>query len=191
MFAQRSDFRRGYRKENNKIDRLLVMKLNDKTSFKIGDKAVYPAHGVGVIESIESKEISGTKHTFYIMRILENDMTIMIPTKNVTSVGLRDVVSKKEISKIYGILRERNISFGNQAWNRRYREYMGKIKTGSPFEIAEVLRDLILLKGEKDLSFGERRILDLARGLLIKELSVAKNRTEESIEQDLENIFNC
>jgi len=164
------------------------MKSNGKT-FKVGDKAVYPAHGVGVIESIEIKEISGVKHTFYILRILDNDMTIMIPTKNIHSVGLREVVSKKDIAKIYSILKDRNTSFENQAWNRRYREYMNKIKTGSPFEIAEVFRDLILLKMEKELSFGEKRILDMARNLLVKELSIAQNRPEESIRQYLEEIF--
>jgi len=166
----------------------IAMKSNGKT-FKVGDKAVYPAHGVGVIESIEIKEISGVKHTFYILRILDNDMTIMIPTKNIHSVGLREVVSKKDIAKIYSILKDRNTSFENQAWNRRYREYMNKIKTGSPFEIAEVFRDLILLKMEKELSFGEKRILDMARNLLVKELSIAQNRPEESIRQYLEEIF--
>ena len=159
--------------------------------FKIGDKAVYPAHGVGVIESIENKEISGIKHTFYMLRILDNDMTIMIPTKNTATVGLREVVAIEEIPKVYAILRDRHVSIESQAWNRRYREYMEKIKTGSVFEVAEVLRDLILLKTDKDLSFGERRILDMAQHLLIKELSVAKNSPEESIKHDLEAIFNC
>ena len=159
--------------------------------FKIGDKAVYPAHGVGVIESIENKEISGTEHTFYMLRILDNDMTIMIPTKNTDTVGLREIISTKEIPKIYEILKDRTISIEGQAWNRRYREYMEKIKTGSAFEVAEVLRDLIRLKTDKDLSFGERRILDVARNLLVKELSVAKNSPEESIKHDLETLFNC
>jgi len=166
------------------------MKGNGKM-FKIGDKAVYPAHGVGVIESIENKEISGTEHTFYMLRILDNDMTIMIPTKNTDTVGLREIISTKEIPKIYEILKDRTISIEGQAWNRRYREYMEKIKTGSVFEVAEVLRDLIRLKTDKDLSFGERRILDVARNLLVKELSVAKNSPEESIKHDLETLFNC
>ena len=161
------------------------------TMFKVGDLAVYPAHGVGVIDAIESKEISGRKQTFYMLRILDNDMTIMIPTKNIDSVGLREVVSHKEITRIYSILKERKASLENQAWNRRYREYMEKIKTGSAFGIAEVLRDLFLLKMDKDLSYGERKIMDLARSLLVKELSIAKNTPEESIEQDLETIFNC
>jgi len=159
--------------------------------FKVGDIAVYPAHGVGVIDSIENKEISGSTHTFYILRILDNDMTIMIPTNNTEAVGLREIISSQEISRVYDILKERNVTVESQAWNRRYREYMEKIKTGSAFEIAEVFRDLFLLKMDKDLSYGERRILDIARNLLIKELSIAKNSPEESIEQDLETIFNC
>ncbi|MCX8012164.1 MAG: CarD family transcriptional regulator, partial [Desulfobacterota bacterium] len=84
-----------------------------------------------------------------------------------------------------------NTSFESQAWNRRYREYMNKIKTGSPFEIAQVFRDLVLLKMEKELSFGEKRILDMARNLLVKELSIAQNRPEENIRQHLEEIFNA
>ena len=165
------------------------MKGNGK-EFKVGDKAVYPAHGVGVIESIESKEISGTKYNFYILRILDNDMTIMIPTKNIDAVGLREIIPTKEIPRVYEILKNREISAENQTWNRRYREYMEKIKTGSVFEVAEVLRDLILIKINKDLSFGERRILDMAKNLLVKELSIAKDSSEECIRQDLEAIFN-
>ena len=115
----------------------------------------------------------------------------MIPTKNTDAVGLREIVSTKEIPRIYDILKDRTVSIEGQAWNRRYREYMEKIKTGSVFEVAEVLRDLILLKTDKDLSFGERRILDMARNLLVKELSVAKNSPEESIKNDLETLFNC
>ncbi|MBW1679235.1 MAG: CarD family transcriptional regulator [Deltaproteobacteria bacterium] len=166
------------------------MKENGK-EFKVGDKAVYPAHGVGVIESIENKEFSGIKRTFYMLRILDNDITIMIPTENIDTVGLRDIISTKEIPRVYEILKNRKISAENQTWNRRYREYMEKIKTGSVFEVAEVLRDLILIKIDKDLSFGERRILNIAKNLLVKELSIAKDISEECIRQDLEDIFNC
>jgi CarD family transcriptional regulator len=162
-----------------------------EVSFRIGDKAVYPAHGVAEITGIESKEISGTKHTFYILRILENGMRIMVPTKNVAAVGLRQVVNKTEVKEVYDILKSREVSVEGQTWNRRYREYMEKIKTGSVFEIAEVLRDLSLLKHDKDLSFGERKMLDTARSLLVKELAVAKSAKEEKIERELEEIFTC
>ena len=157
--------------------------------FKEGDLAVYPAHGVGVIEKIESKEISGCRQDFYVMRILENDMKIMIPTQNVNNVGLREIIGKKDVPKLLTILKKRDVTVDNQTWNRRYREYMEKIKTGSVYEVAEVYRDLLMLKLEKDLSFGERKMLDIARSLLVKEISLAKNVKEEQVERDLDRIF--
>lgn len=157
--------------------------------FKIGDMAVYPAHGVGVIERIETQEISGFQQDFYVMRILENDMIIMIPTQNVTNVGLREIIAQQEVPKLYSILKKRDIAVDNQTWNRRYREYTDKIKTGSVFEVAEVYRDLLMLKVEKELSFGERKMLDTARNLLVKEISLAKKVEEEQVEQDLDRIF--
>lgn len=157
--------------------------------FKIGDLAVYPAHGVGVIEKIETREISGLSQDFYVMRILENDMIIMIPTENVDNVGLREIIGQNEVPKLYSILEKRDVVVDNQTWNRRYREYMEKIKTGSVFEVAEVYRDLLMLKVEKDLSFGERKMLDTARTLLVKEISLARNVEEEQIEEDLDRIF--
>ena len=157
--------------------------------FSIGDLAVYPAHGVGVIEKIESQEISGCQQDFYVMRILENDMIIMIPTNNVGNVGLRDLIGQTDVPKLYSILKERDIILDSQTWNRRYREYMDKIKSGSPFEVAEVYRDLLILKLEKDLSFGERKMLDTARSLLVKEISLAKKVEETQIEKDLDKMF--
>jgi len=157
--------------------------------FKVGDLAVYPAHGVGVIERVESREVSGSSQDFYVMRILENDMIIMIPIKNVNNVGLREIIGRKEVPKLYSILRKRDVMIENQTWNRRYREYMEKIKTGSVYEVAEVYRDLLMLKTDKDLSFGERKMLDTARTLLVKEISLAKKVAEAQIERDLEKIF--
>jgi CarD family transcriptional regulator len=157
--------------------------------FNIGDLAVYPAHGVGIIEKIEAREISGCRQDFYVMRILDNDMIIMIPTNNVDNVGLRDIIGQKEVRELYSILKKRDIPIDNQTWNRRYREYMEKIKTGSAFEVAEVYRDLLMLKLEKELSFGERKMLDTARSLLVKEISLAKDVGEEQIEKDLDKIF--
>jgi CarD family transcriptional regulator len=157
--------------------------------FNIGDMAVYPAHGVGVIEKVESQEISGCRQDFYVMRILDNDMIIMIPTVNVNNVGLREIIGQTEVPRLYSILKKRDVAVDNQTWNRRYREYMEKIKTGSVFEVAEVYRDLLMLKVEKELSFGERKMLDIARNLLVKEVSIAKNVGEEQVEKDLDKIF--
>lgn len=162
----------------------------DSMDFKIGDMAVYPTHGVGVIESVEVKKISGNDQKFYIMRILGNGMTIMIPTDNIDQVGLRGIITRKEATKVYKILKDKKHKpSDSQTWNRRYREYMDRLKTGSVYEVATVLRDLFLLRGGKELSFGERRMLDIAKGLLVKELSVAQSMSEEKIESNIEAIF--
>jgi CarD family transcriptional regulator len=157
--------------------------------FNVGDLAVYPAHGVGVIEKIEAQEISGCQQDFYVMRILDNNMIIMIPTNNVNNVGLRDLICQTEVTRLYSILKKRDVTIDNQTWNRRYREYMDKIKTGSAFEVAEVYRDLLILKLDKDLSFGERKMLDTARNLLVKEISLARKIGEDQVEKDLDKIF--
>ena len=157
--------------------------------FQVGDLAVYPAHGVGIIEKIESQEISGCKQDFYVMRILDNDMIIMIPTTNVDHVGLRDLIAKTELPKLFSILKKRDVILDSQTWNRRYRDYMEKIKTGSVFEVAEVYRDLLILRFDKELSFGERKMLDTARTLLVKEISLAKDITESQVESDLDLMF--
>jgi CarD family transcriptional regulator len=159
--------------------------------FKIGDKAVYPGHGVGEMTGIVHEDIAGQRQSFYELKMLDNGLKIKIPINKVGSVGLRDIIHEKEVKQVYSILKEKDIAVDSTTWNRRYREYTEKIKTGSVFEIAEVLRDLYLLKFDKDLSFGERKMLDTARSLLIKELSLAKNCDEEEIEGDLRAIFNC
>ena len=159
-------------------------------TFQVGDLAVYPAHGVGEIRAIESRVVNGEKHDFYIMKVIENGMTIMIPTNNVDSVGLRDVINKKEVPKVYAVMKSRKEGIAdNQTWNRRYREYMDKIKTGSLYDVAEVFRDLFLLKLNKDLSFGERKLYDTAQILLVRELSTAKKTDEDSILSEIESLF--
>jgi CarD family transcriptional regulator len=123
------------------------------------------------------------------MRLLDSDMIIMIPTNNARNVGLRDMIDNQAVDQVYQILRSRPSRLNNQTWNRRYRDYMDKIKTGSPFQVAEVLRDLTLLKAEKDLSFGERKMLDTARNLLIKELSLVHEKEETEIEARLQELL--
>jgi len=158
--------------------------------FNVGDLAVYPAHGVGKIQAIESRVVNGEKHDFYIMKVLENGMVIMIPTRNVESVGLRGIISKKEIPRVYEVMKFRKDGApDNQTWNRRYREYMDKIRTGSLFDVAEVFRDLSLLKLTKDLSFGERKLYDTAQVLLVRELSTAKKTDETTIISEIESFF--
>jgi CarD family transcriptional regulator len=167
-----------------------VKQVQISQEFSPGDLAVYPAHGVGRIEAIESREIGGNRMDFYIMKILENGMVIMIPTKNVDSVGLRSVIHKNDVDKVYEIMTsKRENTIDNQTWNRRYREYMDKIKTGSLYDVAEVFRDLFILKLTKDLSFGERKLLDTAKGLLLKELCTAKDKDEKAIMAEIESLF--
>jgi CarD family transcriptional regulator len=148
--------------------------------FQVGDLAVYPAHGVGEIQAVESRVVNGERQDFYIMKVLENGMVIMIPTRNVESVGLRDIINKKEVPKVYEVMRVRTDGVPAQTWNRRYREYMDKIKTGSLYDVAEVFRDLSLLKLTKDLSFGERKLYDTAQVLLVRELSTAKKNRRKN-----------
>jgi CarD family transcriptional regulator len=157
--------------------------------FQIGALAVYPAHGVGVIESIQEREVAGFHQSFYIMRLLDTDMIIMIPTRNAHNIGLRTVVDNQAVIEVFEILRERPTRLNQQTWNRRYRDYMDKIKTGSLFRVAEVLRDLTLLKLEKELSFGERKMLDTAKNLLVKELSLVNNKEEDEIEAQLYELL--
>jgi len=160
-------------------------------TFRVGDLAVYPAHGVAQIIGVETREISSSKQTFYILKILDNGMKIMIPTKNAAAVGLRELIREEEVDEVFEILKSREVSVEGQTWNRRYREYMEKIKTGSVFEIAEVLRDLQRLKRHKELSLCERKMLDTARTLLVKEIAVATKSKEGKIEEKLNRIFAC
>ena len=159
------------------------------SSFKAGDKIVYPAHGVGEITEIKFKKIGAEDHTFYEINILESGMRIMVPTHQADTVGLRKVIDKVTIQKIYKILSQRNIKVDTQTWNRRYREYTQKIKTGSVYEMAEVLRDLSVLGKGKELSFGEKKMFDTVRDLLVSEIAIAKARTHEKILGELADII--
>ena len=157
--------------------------------FSEGDMAVYPAHGVGVIESIVNQNIAGQDQDFYVLKILDNNMTIMIPTHSSENVGLRAIIKKSEVKDVLSILEDRSVEIGSQTWNRRYRDYMEKIKTGSIHEVAVVLRDLFLLSVDKDLSYGERKMKDTAKRLLVKEISLAKKVDEEKISRKIDKMF--
>jgi CarD family transcriptional regulator len=157
--------------------------------FKVGESAVYPAHGIAVIKRIDERDVGGKKKSFYVLQVLENQMTIMVPTDNAAAVGLRSIISDKDVSQVYSILKMRDVKIDQTTWNRRYRDYMEKIKTGSIYEISEVLRDLFLLRHSKDLSFGERKMLDQAKALIVKEISIAKRTQESVVEQEIQQIF--
>src|SRR5262245_41317731 len=161
------------------------------TQFEVGEHAVYRDNGVGTVLAIETKQFGGASHTFYVIKFQDAGTKVMIPTNNAEEKGLRKIISRDEANRVIDILKKTNVKIDNQTWNRRYREYMEKIKTGSVYEIAEVLRDLQRLKGDKELSFGERKMLDTARTLLVKEIAVATKSKEGKIEEKLNRIFAC
>jgi CarD family transcriptional regulator len=157
--------------------------------FKVGDCAVYPSHGVAMVKRIDERQVGGQTKHFYVLQVVESQMTIMVPVDNADSVGLREIISDKEVLNVYKILKKRDVKIDQTTWNRRFREYSEKIKTGSVYEIAEVLRNLFLLRSSKDLSFGERKMLDQAKALLVKEISLARQAKEDAIEQEIQTIF--
>lgn len=158
------------------------------SSFNIGDKVVYPMHGAGIIEAIEEKEVLGEKQRYYIMKLPIGEMKVMIPMDNVAEIGLRQIIDSDGVDKVYHILRG-EVSKMSQNWNRRYRANMEKIKSGDIFEVAEVVRNLAIRDKEKGLSTGERKMLDNARQILISELVLAQDSTEEQIETSLDELL--
>lgn len=157
--------------------------------LEVGDKAVHPAHGLGEITAIEQREIGGTKGEFFILRILDNGMRVMVPRTSAQAAGLRPVMSTKEADKVLDTMKAREVAVDLQPWSRRFRAYTEMIKSGSPHEVAKVLRDMYRLKFDKELSFGERRLLDQAKSLLMKELAAAKGMTEVALQARVDEMF--
>jgi CarD family transcriptional regulator len=161
--------------------------------FKIGDVVVYPIHGVARITAIQKERIGGSDQLCYVLETELNSVTkkpvIKLPIDKVESNNVRKIVAEDEVPKVIEILKKRGMKTDSQTWNRRHREYQEKMRSGSIFQAAEVFRDLSLLKESKDLSYGERRLFDQAKNLLIKELSIAKRTDEREIEQTISTIF--
>jgi CarD family transcriptional regulator len=160
-------------------------------AFKVGDMAVHPNHGVGEVVEIESRVLSGRSISCYVIKIRDSDLKVMVPTEAASRVGLRPVMKKKEAQKILDILKAPEVAVDLQPWNRRFRAYTEMLKSGLPSEIAKVLRDMYRLKFDKDLSFGERRLLDQARSLLIQELALAKKVPPAAMEGEIQQIFSA
>jgi len=158
--------------------------------FNIGDKIVYPMHGAGIIEGIEEKEILGEKRKYYIMRMPIGDMKVMIPVDNIEEIGIREVIKDEEVDKVIDILKGSGTRMP-QNWNRRYRANMEKIKSGDIYEIATVVRNLMLRDSEKTLSTGERKMLNSAKQMLISEIVLAINSNEEETEKLIDETVKC
>ncbi len=157
--------------------------------FNVGDMAVYPVQGVTEILRIETVEIAGVTSRFYVLRRLDSDDTIRVPVANVERVGLRNLVNRDEIEQVLQVLRADSIAIEEPNWNRRYRRYVEKIQSGSLDDVAQVLRDLHLTRVDKQLSYGERRVYEMAMQLLVQELSVAQDAVFETVQEQIEQLL--
>lgn len=158
--------------------------------YNVGDKIVYPMHGAGIIESIEEKEILGEKQSYYIVKMPIGDMRVMIPIKNVDDIGIREIITTEQAEEVLELLKKHNVNVNNN-WNKRYRENMAKIKSGNIFEVAEVVRTLMLREREKGLSTGERKMLNSAKQILISELVLVEGKDQTEIENIINDNLGC
>jgi len=151
-------------------------------SFQIGDRVVYPNHGVGIIEQISNRTVGMAVEKYYLLRIKASSLKVMVPFQNVESVGLRRVIGNAEVQKILDYLMDAKCE-NHTDWKYRYKENCDKMRTGSLLEVARVLKNLLWLGQSKPLSFREKKMLERARYLLVSELALAKNCEETHIEQ--------
>jgi CarD family transcriptional regulator len=157
----------------------------DMDTFEIGDKVVYPNHGVGIIEKISNRLVAGKFERFYLLRICSNDILVMVPTANAGDVGLRKIVERRDVDQLLLFLSS-NQFFTQKDWKDRFKENSEKMRSGSIFHVAEVFKNLVYLSRVKPLSFREKRMLDRARFLLVSELSTVMNLAELEIEDRIE-----
>ncbi|MBA2355654.1 MAG: CarD family transcriptional regulator [Acidobacteria bacterium] len=150
-------------------------------TFQVGDKVIYPNHGLGVVERIEAKTILGTMCDFYQLRMVANETTVLVPVNNVDSVGLRRAVCDDEIARLYALLSDGNID-SHQNWKGRFKDNSDRMRTGSIYDVVEVLKSLMYLSKTKNLSFREKRMLDRARFLVISEISEVTHKPMTGVE---------
>ncbi|OQX70222.1 MAG: hypothetical protein B6A08_01740 [Sorangiineae bacterium NIC37A_2] len=158
-------------------------------TFNVGDTLVHPAHGVGSITAIEEKLVGSEPCELYVIRVHATGMRVMVPKAAVDRVGLRKVMSAREADEILQILTLPDVAVRSQPWNRRFRAYTEMLASGAAVEIAKVLRDMQRRSAASELSFGERRLLDQAKALLIQELALAKNRPADELELEIVSMF--
>src|ERR1700738_1284971 len=150
-------------------------------TFEVGDKVIYPNHGLGIVERIEDKTILGTTCGFYHLRIVANDTTVLVPSDNVQGVGLRRAIGDEEVERLFGLLGDGKID-NHQNWKGRFKDNSDKMRSGSIYEVADVLKSLTFLAKSKSLSFREKRMLDRAKFLIISEVSEVMRETAIAIE---------
>jgi CarD family transcriptional regulator, regulator of rRNA transcription len=164
------------------ISQVPFMSSNANLNFDIGDKVVYPNHGVGTIEQISSRTIGASVERFYLLKIKSSSLKVMVPFNNVASVGLRRVIRNGDVQKVIDFLTDGKCC-NHSDWKYRFKENSEKMRTGSLLEVAAVLKGLLLLAQSKPLSFREKKMLERARYLLVSELAMAKNCDELQVEQ--------
>jgi len=156
--------------------------------FRVGEKVVYPNHGIAIIEEITQHTIAGKEKMFYSLRVLANNSLVMVPTANVKSVGLRKVISKRDVSKLFKILRNGNIETSSN-WKGRFKENSTRMQSGSIYEEAEVLKSLFFLSQQKPLSYREKRMIERAKYLIGSEIAEVKKQQREKIEEKIEKAL--
>src|SRR3954452_8142507 len=160
----------------------------EPTHYKVGDHVVYPHHGAGKVQKKEIKEVLGEKRQYLTIKILHNDMTVMVPCENADRAGLRRVIGEEAVAKVLAVLRD-DVSQMPKNWNRRFKHNREKIKTGDVFELAEVVRNLAIREAEKGLSTGEKQMYTRAKKILASELMYALEMEEDEAETHLEDLI--
>jgi CarD family transcriptional regulator len=157
--------------------------------FHVGDKVVYPNHGVGIVEEIKSRGVDGDEgEQFYMLRIHSNASLVMVPTSNVKSVGLRRIIKKADLDGLFKLLQE-DFFEPEADWKGRYKDHSEKMRTGSIFQVAEVLRNLMYLSYKKSLSFREKRMLDRAKQLIVSEVATVRGLNEKTVEDQIDSAM--
>jgi len=159
-------------------------------TFEVGDKVIYPNHGLGIVERIEEKTILGTTCGFYYLRIVANDTTVLVPVANVDGVGLRRAITDNEVERLFGLLGDGQID-NHQNWKGRFKDNSDKMRSGSIYDVADVLKSLTFLAKSKSLSFREKRMLDRAKFLIISEVSEVMRETAAAIEGRVDSALEC
>ena len=156
--------------------------------YAIGEKIVYPVHGAGIIEAVETREILGELRDYYVLRMCVGDMQVLVPVESADDVGVRPVSDLPQLQQMRGILKEGSSPW-EENWNKRYRLNMEKIKSGDICQVAEVFRNLMLRDQIKGLSAGEKKMLDNARKILVSEVVLVEGGNTEAVTAELNGIF--
>jgi len=159
-------------------------------TFNVGDKVVYPHHGAAIIKSLEEKEFQGEKKQYYILRLAYGDLTLMVPADNCDEVGIRDIIARDELDKVFKVLKSKECRMPTN-WSRRFKTHVEKLRSGDIYQVAEVVRNLARREAEKGLSAGEKRMLTKARQILISEMTFAANVDVEEAGKMLDKVLGC